>query len=53
VIGETGRIGRIFLGMAKNLLDHSLGLGAVATAKEVEVIQNMIEIVEGFSVRIA
>jgi hypothetical protein len=39
--------------MGKNLLDHSLGLGTVATAKQVEVIQNMIEIVESFSVRIA
>ena len=38
--------------MAENLLDHSLGLGAVAAAKEVEVIQNMIEIVEGFSLGI-
>ena len=46
-------IGEIFLEMAKNLLDHSLGLGAVATAKQVEMIQNMIEIIEGFSVGIA
>ena len=39
--------------MAENLLDHSLGLGAVAATEQIEVIQNMIEIVEGFSVRIA
>lgn len=53
MIGRIREIREDFLEMAENLLDHSLGLGAVAAAKQVEVIQNMIEIIEGFSVRIA
>ena len=36
-----------------NSLDHTIGLRAIAAAKEIEMIENVIEIVKSFTLLIA
>ena len=40
-------------GSAQKLIDHAVGLGAIATAKQVEVIDDVIQVVENFAPLIA